>query len=352
MSYQPSDERYERIKYRHTGRSGLKLPEVSLGLWHNFGHNALSGNARAMCRTAFDNGITHFDLANNYGPPPGSAEELFGEILATDFRGYRDEMVISTKAGRLLQPGLPDNPAAMGWPDPLPFHPVFDYSHDGIRRSIEDSLQRLGLDRIDILYVHDIGTVTHGDDNARHWRDLERGGYRALDELRSEGRVRAIGLGVNESAVCLDALGIGDWDVFLLAGRYTLLEQAPLEDLLPACEAAGTSLVIGGPFNSGVLVGGDTWDYGTVPVEVRTRVAALSACCNEYGVPLPAAALQFPLAHPAVASVIPGLRSPAELADTLSWTGHAIPPAFWAALKDGGLVHQDAPLPDGNPFEE
>ena len=331
---------------RSVGGTGLTVPTLGFGGAPLGGlFDAVSkAQAEATLREAFKAGMTYVDTAPFYGF--GNSERRVGDLL----RGQN--YVLSTKVGRLLRPGLPDNPAAMGWPDPLPFHPVFDYSHDGIRRSFEDSLQRLGLDRIDILYVHDIGTVTHGDDNAGHWRDLERGGYRALDELRSEGRVRAIGLGVNESAVCLDALGIGDWDVFLLAGRYTLLEQAPLEDLLPACEAAGTSLVIGGPFNSGVLVGGDTWDYGTVPVEVRTRVAALSACCNEYGVPLPAAALQFPLAHPAVASVIPGLRSPAELADTLSWTSHAIPSAFWAALKDGGLVHQDAPLPDGNPFEE
>ena len=331
---------------RSVGGTDLTVPTLGFGGAPLGGlFDAVSkAQAEATLREAFKAGMTYVDTAPFYGF--GNSERRVGDLLR------RQNYVLSTKVGRLLRPGLPDNPAAMGWPDPLPFHPVFDYSHDGIRRSFEDSLQRLGLDRIDILYVHDIGTVTHGDDNAGHWRDLERGGYRALDELRSEGRVRAIGLGVNESAVCLDALGIGDWDVFLLAGRYTLLEQAPLEDLLPACEAAGTSLVIGGPFNSGVLVGGDTWDYGTVPVEVRTRVAALSACCNEYDVPLPAAALQFPLAHPAVASVIPGLRSPAELADTLSWTGHAIPPAFWAALKDGGLVHQDAPLPDGNPFEE
>ena len=331
---------------RSVGGTGLTVPTLGFGGAPLGGlFDAVSkAQAEATLREAFKAGMTYVDTAPFYGF--GNSERRVGDLL----RGQN--YVLSTKVGRLLQPGLPDNPAAMGWPDPLPFHPVFDYSHDGIRRSFEDSLQRLGLDRIDILYVHDIGTVTHGDDNAGHWRNLERGGYRALDELRSEGRVRAIGLGVNESAVCLDALGIGDWDVFLLAGRYTLLEQAPLEDLLPACEAAGTSLVIGGPFNSGVLAGGDTWDYGTVPVEVRTRVAALSACCSEYGVPLPAAALQFPLAHPAVASVIPGLRSPAELADTLSWTGHAIPSAFWAALKDGGLVHQDAPLPVGNPFEE
>lgn len=331
---------------RRVGRTDLTLPTLG------FGGAPLGGlfdgvsdaQAEATLRAAFDAGMSYVDTAPFYGF--GKSERRVGDVL----RGR--DYVLSTKAGRLLRPGLPEDPAAMGWPDPLPFHPVYDYGYDGIRRSFEDSLQRLGLDRIDILYVHDIGTVTHGQDNASHWRDLERGGYRALDELRSEGRVSAIGLGVNESAVCLDALGIGSWDVFLLAGRYTLLEQAPLDNLLPACEAAGTSLVIGGPFNSGVLVGGDTWNYGAVPAEVRTRVAALSAFCNDYGVPLPAAALQFPLAHPAVAAVIPGLRSPAELADTLSWVGHSIPGAFWAALKDGGLVHPDAPLPEANPFEE
>ena len=136
--------------------------------------------------------------------------------------------------------------------DPLPFHVVYDYGYDGIMRAFEDNLQRLGLDRIDILLAHDIGTFTHGDENERHFRDLAEGGYRAMDEIRRAGYVKAIGLGVNENAVCMDVLGIGSWDVFLLAGRYTLLEQTPLAELFPACRDAGTSIICGGPFNSGV----------------------------------------------------------------------------------------------------
>ena len=243
-------------------------------------------------------------------------------------------------------------PAAEGWPDALPFHPVFDYSYDGIIRSFEDSLQRLGLDRIDILYVHDIGESTHGAENARHFRDLETSGYRALDELRAEGRIKAIGIGVNESAACIDALRIGEWDVFLLAGRYTLLEQDPLADLLPACVEARTSIVIGGPFNSGILVGGTTWNYGLAPDHVVNKVRQLSRVCEDYNVPLPAAALQFPLGHDIVASVIPGLRNRQELADTLSWVAYDIPEEFWAALKEKELLHTDAPTPSGAPFYE
>lgn len=330
---------------RHSiGVGGLHLP--CLG----FGGAALGGlfsavdpdTAKSTLKTAFDAGLTYVDTAPFYGF--GRSERAVGDVL----RGQ--DYILSTKAGRLLRPGAMDDPAAMGWPDALPFHPEFDYSYDGIMRSYQDSLQRLGLSRIDILYVHDIGRETHGEENSRHFADLKNSGYRALDELRNNGDVQAIGLGVNEAEICLEALKIGDWDVFLLAGRYTLLEQDPLEGLLPECQAAGTSIVIGGPFNSGVLVGGDTWNYGAVPESVRTRVTALKKVCDQFNVPLAAAALQFPMAHPVVASVIPGLRSVDELRATLEWAQTEIVPEYWQALKQNGLLHPNAPTPKGNPF--
>ena len=166
--------------------------------------------------------------------------------------------------------------------DPLPFHVVYDYGYDGIMRAFDDNLQRLGLDRIDILLAHDIGVFQHGDENARHFKDLADGGYRAMDELRRSGQIKAIGLGVNENQVCQDALGIGDWDVFLLAGRYTLLEQTPLETLFPACAKAGTTIICGGPFNSGILAGRDMWNYGKAPAVVVDKARALSAVADEF----------------------------------------------------------------------
>lgn len=333
-----------KITTRMIGNTRLRLP--CLG----FGGAALGGlfsavdpdAAKSTLQMAYGAGLTYVDTAPFYGF--GRSERAVGDVL----RGR--DYILSTKVGRLLRPGAVADPAAMGWPDALPFHPEFDYSYDGIMRSFEDSLQRLGLSRIDILYVHDIGRETHGDDNSGHFADLEKGGYRALDELRKNGDISAIGLGVNEAEICSKALKIGDWDVFLLAGRYTLLEQEPLNDLLPECQAAGTSIVIGGPYNSGVLVGGDTWNYGAIPENVRTRVAALKQVCDQFNVPLAAAALQFPLAHPVVASVIPGLRSDAELQATLAWAKTEIPPEFWAALKQDRLIHSDAPTPCGNPF--
>lgn len=331
---------------RHIGRTDLAVPVLG------FGGAPLGGlfdavddaEATATLRAALDHGLSYVDTAPFYGF--GRSERRVGDMLRG--RNY----VLSTKVGRVLRPGATPDAAAMGWPDALPFHPVFDYSYDGIMTSFEASLQRMGLDRIDILYVHDIGAETHGDDNTRHFRDLETGGYRALDDLRRAGRINAIGLGVNESAACMDALQIGDWDVFLLAGRYTLLEQAPLDDLLPACIASGTSVVIGGPFNSGILVGGTTWNYAAAPDQVLDRVRRLSAISDEYSVPLPAAALQFPLGHPAISSVIPGLRSRGELSQTLDWVAHEIPAAYWTALKDAELLHPLAPVPKGNPFKE
>lgn len=329
---------------RPVGTTALRVPVLGFGgaplggLFDTVGDD----EATATLAAALDHGMTYVDTAPFYGF--GRSERRVGDML----RGR--DYLLSTKVGRLLRPGAAPDAAAMGWPDALPFHPVYDYSYDGVMASVEASQQRLGLDRIEILYVHDIGVVTHGDDNAAHMRDLERGGYRALDELRRAGRVGAIGLGVNESAACLQALEIGDWDVFLLAGRYTLLEQDPLDDLLPACAARGTSIVVGGPFNSGVLVGGTMWNYAPAPEKILKRVQAIAGVCAAHDVPLPAAALQFPLGHAGVCSVIPGLRSRDELAQTLDWARVRIPDALWSALKTRGLLRADAPVPDGNPF--
>ena len=240
---------------RRVGQTKLEIDSLGLGGAPLGGNFADLGYAQAeeLIQAAKNIGIGYFDTAPWYGF--GRSERVMGDVL----RG--SEYILSDKVGRLLAPGPVKNPADFGMVDPLPFNVVYDYSYDGIMRAYEDNLQRLGLDRIDILLVHDIGEFQHGPDHVKHFKSLESGGYRAMDELRTAGLIKAIGLGVNENKVCMDALAIGDWDVFLLAGRYTLLEQTAIDTLFPACRKAGTSIICGGPFNSGVLVGRDTWNY-------------------------------------------------------------------------------------------
>lgn len=327
------------MEKRRVGRTELMIDTLGLGgapLGGNFVDLGYS-QAAELIAAAKDAGIGFFDTAPWYGF--GRSERVMGDLLRhTDY-------ILSDKVGRLLRPGPVSNPSEFGMVDPLPFHVIYDYGYDAIMRAFEDSLQRLGLDRIDILLAHDIGTFTHGDDNARHFKDLTDGGYRAMDELRRTGHVKAIGLGVNENEVCMDALGIGDWDVFLLAGRYTLLEQTPMQDLFPACRAAGTSIICGGPFNSGVLVGREMWNYATAPAAVVDRVRALGAVADEFSVPLAAAALQFPLANDIITSVIPGPRNAGELQQILDWFNLPIPADYWAALKSRDLLAADIPVP-------
>ena len=276
------------------------------------------------------------------------AEHRLGDAL----RGYpRSEYVLSTKVGRRFVPRTTPYDGSEGWQDPLPFQAIFDYTHDGILRSFEDSQQRLGMVDIDILLVHDIGVVTHGDKNPHYWRQLtEGGGFRALDDLRSSGAVKAVGLGVNEGAAILDVMAEFDIDCALLAGRYTLLEQTTLNDLLPACEQRGVSILLGGAFNSGILARGVSGDlkfnYGDAPSEIIERVARLEAVCRVHGVPLAAAALQFPYAHPAVATVLTGARSADELRENAASFEQPIPAELWSALRDKGLLDSRAPAPE------
>ena len=329
------------MEQRRVGRTDLMIDTFGLGgapLGGNF-VDLDYAQAAELIRAAQEAGLRYYDTAPWYGF--GRSERVMGDMLrGTDY-------VLSDKVGRLLKPGGVENPADYGMIDPLPFHVVYDYGYDGIMRAFEDNLQRLGLDRIDILLAHDIGVLTHGDDNARHFGDLAAGGYRAMDELRRSGHVKAIGLGVNENQVCMDALGIGDWDVFLLAGRYTLLEQSPLDTLFPACRSAGTTIICGGPFNSGILVGRETWNYAKAPAEVVDKARALADVADAFGVPLAAAALQFPLGNDLVTSVIPGPRDKAELQQNLEWFTTPIPDELWISLKSKGLLHEAAPVPSG-----
>ena len=326
---------------RRIGRSSLEVTALGLGCATLGGSriDITRDEAEAIIRAAWSAGVRYIDTAPYYGV--GQAERCVGDAMR---EVPRDEWVLSTKVGRLLRPRLA--PGSDERRHPLPFDVVFDYSYDGIMRSLEDSLQRLGLTRIDILYVHDIGVYQHGSEaHPALMRTLRDSGYRALEELRNRGVVGAIGIGVNEREMLLEAMEWGNWDAFLLAGRYTLLEQAPLEDLLPKCQAAGTSIVVGGPLNSGILAGRDTWNYRPAPPEIIARVSAIEAVCDRHGVPLAAAALQFPLAHPVVAAIIPGPRSVAEFNANLELLQRPIPPELWTDLRSAGLLHAAAPTP-------
>src|ERR1700721_3919163 len=293
--------------WRQIGRTALRVTELGLGCAPLGGSriDVARQAAEAIVSAAWAAGVRYVDTAPFYGV--GQPERGVGDAMRDH---PRDEWVLSTKVGRLLRAN-PTGRHADGRHHPLPFDPVYDYSHDGIMRSVEDSLQRLGLARIDILYVHDIGVYQHGSEaHPALMKTLRDSGYRALEELRGAGAVSAIGIGVNEREVLLEAMEWGQWDAFLLAGRYTLLEQAPLDDLLPKCIAAGTSIVVGGPLNSGILAGRDTWNYEPAPPEVMTRVKAIAAICDSHNVPLPAAALPIPPAPKGGAAGLPGPRHP------------------------------------------
>lgn len=332
---------------RRIGRTALEVSALSLGTAPLGGlyRDLSEEEAQATVDAAWEAGIRFFDTAPHYGHT--KAEHRLGAALR---RYPRSDYVLSTKVGRRFVPRTHPDDGSEGWESPLPFEAIYDYTHDGILRSFEDSQQRLGIVGIDILLVHDIGRYTHGERHEHYWRQLnEGGGFRALDELRAAGVVKAVGFGVNEREVILDAMREFDIDCALLAGRYTLLEQAPLDDLLPACVARNVSILLGGAFNSGILAHGLSGDrkfnYGDAPPEVVERVARLDAVCRKFGVPLAAAALQFPYAHPAVATVLNGARSVAEVRENATSFGAAIPADLWIALRDEGLIDSRAPLP-------
>ncbi|MBW2282188.1 MAG: aldo/keto reductase, partial [Deltaproteobacteria bacterium] len=322
---------------RPLGRSRVCVSRLGLGgaALGNLYAPVTDADARAAVDAAWRVGVRYFDTAPLYGF--GLSERRLGDALRP-----RDGAVVSTKVGRRLHPspGREDG----GFVDALPFEPRWDYSYDGARRSLDDSLQRLGLDHVDVALVHDIGALTHGpEQHAERFKQALDGAYRALDELRAQGVLGAIGLGVNESEVCAELLAHADPDCFLLAGRYTLLEQTPLDSLLPLCAERGVSLVVGGPYNSGLLAAspaaGGTYDYQRAPPEILARAQAIDRVCNAHGVALPAAALQFPLLHPQVAAVITGARSAREVEQNAERMRAPIPPALWADLREGGWLH-------------
>lgn len=314
------------------------LPALGLGCaaFGNLYAAVPDGEVADALAAAVEAGVRYFDTAPYYGH--GLSESRLGAFLP-----QAEGVVLSTKVGRSLAQG--EAPGETGFVNAAFARPYFDYRRDAVLRQVEESLVRLRRDRIDILYVHDIGALVHGADHPARFREALDGAFPALAELKAQGLVGMIGIGVNEIAVCLETLDAVDLDLILLAGRYTLLEQAPLERLLPLCLDRGVGVVVGGPFNSGVLAGGSHYDYAGVPPVIAARVQRMQALAVRHGITLPAAALQFPLAHPAVVSVIPGARSAAEVRANAAAMGEEIPAAFWTNLKREGLIHPDAPVP-------
>jgi D-threo-aldose 1-dehydrogenase len=327
---------------RTHARSGVALTSMGLG-------SAQMGNlyrvtpyaeSEGAVKTALDCGITYFDTAPFYGYT--RAERRMGTML-TDLP--RNAYTISTKVGRVMTPDGSVGAEEDGFMQPLPFRPVYDYTYDGVMRSFEASQQRLGLLAPDILFVHDIGRVTHGDKHAHYWSQLtDGGGFRALAKLREDGSTKAIGLGVNEWEIIADAMQVAEIDICMLAGRYTLLEQQSLP-FMDDCARQGVGIVIAGPFNSGILAGNRKFNYADAPADILAKVDALNAACEAEGVSLQAAALQFPLAHPAALTIASGARNAEQLKANIDWFEEEIPASFWARLKDKGLIAEGAPMP-------
>ncbi len=299
----------------------------------------------AMIQHAWDRGVRYFDTAPMYGH--GLSEMRTGHSLRWKDRG---DFILSSKVGRVLKPARRQDINFEPWTNAAPFTMHFDYSYDGIMRSFEDSLQRMALEHMDICFIHDIDVFTRGAEQPEVFKQAMDEAWKALESLRDQGVVKAIGVGVNEWEVCHAALEQRDFDCFLLAGRYTLLEQDALDKFLPLCEERGAAVVVGGGFNSGILATGAKegakYNYAPAPADIMDKVSKIEAVCAEYNVPLPAAALQFVVAHPAVPTFMAGTRTVEQLDQNLNWFSHDIPAEFWADLKTKGLLREDAPVPE------
>lgn len=341
---------------RNFGRSSVPLSLLGFGAAPigNLYQPLSDAQAINAVDSALAAGIRYFDTAPHYGF--GLSETRLGAALANN-TPPDGRLVISSKVGRILVPSTSTASLRHGFADAPPLEPRFDYSYDGVMRSFEASLKRLRRDHIDILFAHDLGPLTHGADHPALFREFMDGGYLAMHELKAAGQVTAIGLGTNEWQICEAALKYGDFDGFLLAGRYTLLEQSACETFLPLCARRGASVILGGPFNSGILATGVKsaasasgkvplhYNYEPAPQAVIDRVAQIESVCEEFAVPIAAAALQFPSAHPQICSVLAGLATDAQVQQALAWMNSPIPDELWQQLRECELLHPAAPTP-------
>lgn len=335
--------------WNRKGRDGLTLTELGLGTGPlgNLYRSVAEDEARAVLETAWQAGVRYFDTAPMYGL--GLAETRLNPFL----RGKnRDDYVLGGKVGRLLRATSPDKRDGIGFWMEVPNRTVvYDYTFDGVMRSVEDSFERLGIDRFDILMVHDLDVFTHGSPEGFQAKMTEffgRGGYDALVRLREQGVTKAIGSGQNDVECSQAVAERGDFDLFLVPGRYTLLEQRALDGFLPFCAERGIGVVIGGPYNSGILatgpVEGAYYNYSKAPPEILDRVRRIQAICEGHGVRLIDAAFHFPLLHPQIVSVIPGAGNVEQMRQNVEISETKVPDALWADLKAAALLHPDAPV--------
>lgn len=319
------------------GKTGLQVTRLGMGCAPLGGlfEDVPEARGLATVERALALGVNFFDTAPLYGY--GKSETYLGRALA----GVpRSSYVLATKVGRLLISTDPSQLEKREFDHPFPFRPVFDFSYDAVMRSFEESLKRLNLDRIDLLHIHD------PDD---YYDQAIKGAYPAVAKLRSEGVIRAVGAGMNQAEMLTRFAREGEFDCFLLAGRYTLIDHTGLKELLPLSIKKNISIIIGGPYNSGVLAtgakAGAKFNYADAPEEILQKVRKVEEVCTRHDVPMKAAALQFPLAHPAVASVIPGARSVEELEENFRLISHPIPSGFWTDLRESKLIPDEAPTP-------
>ena len=333
---------------KRIGKTELFLPKLGFGCapLGGFRGKIIECEVIATLQTALNNGVNYFDTSPYYGY--GRSEMRVGNFLR---ELPRESFVLSTKVGRWLEP-LNFNSSHLNLRQGgLRFQPHFDYSAKGTLKSLEQSIIRLGIPEIDIVFIHDVDVFTHGSSEAANQRYKEaiEGCYPQLEKLRSQGLIKAIGVGLNENERSLRFIRDTNIDCILLAGRYTLLEQEALNDLLPECSKRNVSIIIGGPFNSGVLATGlkenAKYDYDEVPENIARRVLDLQSVCQRFEVSLIAAALQFPLAHPSVSSVIPGAMNKSEQLINIEAMNEIISPEFWEELKIKGLIREDVPVP-------
>ncbi|MBT4977225.1 MAG: aldo/keto reductase [Gemmatimonadetes bacterium] len=303
--------------------------------------------AQETLQAAWDAGIRYYDTAPFYGY--GKSEHRLGHFLRQQ---ERKDFILSSKVGRVLTATRDlDSFDKGGWIGGLPFDYRFDYSYDGIMRSWEDSLQRLGLSSIDVLLIHDLDSFFHDSEQrfSAHLNQLITSGWRALDELRSQGLIKAVGTGLNRMGALPRLIDAVDLDLSIVAMPYTLLDQEVLEEEFPLCEEHGVRIVIGAVFASGILVSGPTegarYAYNTASPEILDKTRRIQEVCQRHDVPLPAAAMQFPLGHPLVSAIIPGAMEPSHIQTNAKWFQHEIPADMWAELKTEGLLREDAPTP-------
>lgn len=333
------------LNKRQLGRSSIYVSELGFGgaSIGNLYEACTNTEAEAAIRKSWNLGIRYFDTSPSYGN--GLSERRLGLVL---HQYTREDYIVSTKVGDFLY-AVPERlPPDTTFVDQAPLHLRYDYSYDGIKRVLEDSLQRLGLNHIDILLVHDLDRIIHKQKTfAEHFRTYLESGYKALDELRSHGIIKAIGFGVKEWQVCAEALKYGDYECFMLERNYTLLEQPAFDTFLPLCIKKQISILLAGPFASGVLASGPIkeayFHHKKADQKTLDRVKQIQKICHEYSVPVQAAAIQFPLRHPAIASVVVGTRSAQYMQNNVDFLHYKIPEELWDTLKQEGIIPKTSP---------